>query len=66
VNVSDEHTKSLWMRTKVAYDAPTLEGKQRCDTVVVGSGIAGLSAAHELSKAGQSVIVVDRGPVAGG
>jgi glycine/D-amino acid oxidase-like deaminating enzyme/nitrite reductase/ring-hydroxylating ferredoxin subunit len=66
VNVSDEHTKSLWMRTDVAPDAPTLKGEQRCDTAIVGSGIAGLSAAHELSKAGHSVIVVDRGPIAGG
>src|SRR3954453_17786284 len=32
VNVSDEHTKSLWMRTDVAPDAPSLEGEQRCDT----------------------------------
>jgi NADPH-dependent 2,4-dienoyl-CoA reductase/sulfur reductase-like enzyme len=66
VNASDEHTKSLWMRTGVAPDAPALAGEQRCDTAIVGSGIAGLSAAHELSKAGHSVIVVDRGPIAGG
>jgi len=34
--------------------------------VVVGSGIAGLSTAYELCKLGQSVIVIDRGKLAGG
>src|SRR4051812_29372866 len=66
MNVSGEHTKSLWMRMDVAPDAPPLSGEQRCDTAVIGSGIAGLSAAHELVKTGQSVIVIDRGPIAGG
>jgi glycine/D-amino acid oxidase-like deaminating enzyme/nitrite reductase/ring-hydroxylating ferredoxin subunit len=66
MNVASERTRSLWMRTAVAPDAPRLTGKQSCDTVVVGAGIAGLSVAHELVKAGQKVIVVDRGPIAGG
>ena len=66
MNVSGERTKSLWMRTVVAPDAPLLEGKHSCDTVVVGAGIAGLSVAHELVNAGQKVVVVDRGPIAGG
>ena len=34
--------------------------------MIVGSGIAGLSAAYELAAAGQKVIVVDRGSIAGG
>ena len=33
---------------------------QACDVVVIGSGIAGLSAAYELSRFGRSVIVIDR------
>jgi glycine/D-amino acid oxidase-like deaminating enzyme len=33
---------------------------------VIGSGIAGLSTAYELSQRGRSVIVIDRGPIAGG
>ena len=66
MNVSGERTRSLWMRTVVAPDAPLLEGKNSCDTVVVGAGIAGLSVAHELVNAGQKVVVVDRGPIAGG
>jgi len=66
MNVSGERTRSLWMSQDVAPQAPRLRGELRCDTLVVGSGIAGLSAAYELVSAGQSVIVVDRGPIAGG
>ena len=66
MNVRDEKTKSLWMRTEVLPDAPLLQGKHVADTVIVGSGIAGLSAAYELTVAGKKVIVVDRGSIAGG
>jgi len=66
LNVRDERTKSLWMRTDVLPDAPLLQGKHVADTVIVGSGMAGLSAAYELTVAGKKVIVVDRGSIAGG
>lgn len=67
MNVSGERTRSLWMAQEdVAPKAPRLDGEQRCDTVVVGAGIAGLSAAYELATAGHKVIVLDRGPIAGG
>jgi glycine/D-amino acid oxidase-like deaminating enzyme/nitrite reductase/ring-hydroxylating ferredoxin subunit len=54
------------MRTDVLPDAPLLQGKHVADTVIVGSGMAGLSAAYELTVAGKKVIVVDRGSIAGG
>ena len=66
MNVSGERTKSLWMSVDVDATAPRLKGELRCDTVIVGAGIAGLSTAYELVKAGLDVIVVDRGLVAGG
>jgi glycine/D-amino acid oxidase-like deaminating enzyme/nitrite reductase/ring-hydroxylating ferredoxin subunit len=66
MNARGQHTKSLWMSVEVDPDAPRLEGELSCETVVVGAGIAGLSIAYELANAGQSVIVVDRGAVAGG
>src|SRR4051794_16399750 len=66
MNASKEATRSLWMQHDVAADAARLEGSLRCDTVVVGSGIAGLSVAYEMAAAGQKVIVVDRGGIAGG
>jgi glycine/D-amino acid oxidase-like deaminating enzyme/nitrite reductase/ring-hydroxylating ferredoxin subunit len=59
-------SKSLWMSIAVAPHAIPLQGDERCDVVVVGSGIAGLSTAYELSERGRSVIVIDRGPIAGG
>ena len=53
MNASDEATRSLWMHQDVAPDAPRLQGRLRCDTVIVGSGIAGLSVAYELASGGQ-------------
>jgi glycine/D-amino acid oxidase-like deaminating enzyme len=66
MNASGERTKSLWMATEVLPDAPQLDGHRQCDTVIVGAGIAGLSTAYELASAGQRVVVVDRGSIAGG
>jgi glycine/D-amino acid oxidase-like deaminating enzyme/nitrite reductase/ring-hydroxylating ferredoxin subunit len=54
------------MDVKVAPNAGRLDGDRTCDTVIVGSGIAGMSTAYELARAGQKVIVIDRGPIAGG
>lgn len=65
MNVSSEQSTSLWMDTSV-YDAPTLKRDLIADVVVVGSGIAGLSTAYELAKAGKAVVVVDRGPIGKG
>ena len=66
MNASGERTRSLWMEVEVAPKAVRLDRNQRCDTVVVGAGIAGLSTAYELVQAGQKVVVLDRGPIAGG
>jgi glycine/D-amino acid oxidase-like deaminating enzyme/nitrite reductase/ring-hydroxylating ferredoxin subunit len=67
MNAGDERTRSLWMaQAEVLPKAPRASGKIRCDTVIVGSGIAGLSAAYELTAAGRSVVVLDRGDIAGG
>ena len=65
MNAIQEQSVSLWMETAVP-NAPSLQGDDACDVVVVGSGIAGLSTAYELCKLGQSVIVLDRGKLAGG
>jgi glycine/D-amino acid oxidase-like deaminating enzyme/nitrite reductase/ring-hydroxylating ferredoxin subunit len=60
----DRRSRSLWM--EVAPSAGRLDGDKTCDTFIVGSGIAGISTAYELAIEGQRVIVVDRGPIAGG
>src|SRR5687768_1945657 len=66
MNVGDERSKSFWMEDGPAIDAPTLSSDESCDVVVIGSGIAGLSTAYELSRFGRSVIVIDRGRIGTG
>jgi glycine/D-amino acid oxidase-like deaminating enzyme/nitrite reductase/ring-hydroxylating ferredoxin subunit len=66
MNVSGERSKSLWMQTADLQRPAPLTEDARADIVIVGAGMAGLSAAYELSRAGRSVIVLDRGPLAGG
>ena len=66
MNAADEKSISLWMDTASIPPARTLHDNRKTDVVVVGSGIAGLSAAYELSNTGVSVIVLDRGRLVGG
>jgi glycine/D-amino acid oxidase-like deaminating enzyme/nitrite reductase/ring-hydroxylating ferredoxin subunit len=66
MNVSSEHSVSLWMKTSVVDDAPALDRDEKADVVVVGSGIAGMSVAYELTKAGKDVVIIDRGPIGKG
>ncbi|MGH6768790.1 MAG: FAD-dependent oxidoreductase [Xanthobacteraceae bacterium] len=66
MNAHGERTVSLWMDAEVAPDAPKLTQNERADAVVLGSGIAGLSTAYELSEKGLSVVVIDRGAIGGG
>jgi glycine/D-amino acid oxidase-like deaminating enzyme len=63
MSVSKERTVSLWMNTEVAPNARILRKDDTADVVVVGSGIAGLSTAYELSRRGKDVVVLDRGPI---
>jgi glycine/D-amino acid oxidase-like deaminating enzyme len=65
MNVAKEKTKSVWMDATVAEASP-LEGDQLADVAVIGSGIAGLSTAYELTGRGRSVIVLDRGRIGSG
>ncbi|HWL94714.1 MAG TPA: FAD-dependent oxidoreductase [Phycisphaerae bacterium] len=66
MNAAGEQSKSLWMDTAKLPDFPPLKADAAADVIVVGSGIAGLSTAYELCKRGQSVIILDRGPIGGG
>src|SRR6476659_700538 len=59
-------SKSLWMDVHVVPAAGSLPGNVECDVAVIGSVIAGISTAYELCKLGMSVMVIDRGPIAGG
>ena len=61
MNVSKERSISCWMQDAPAIEASPLQSDQRCEVVVIGSGLAGLSTAYELGRFGRSVIVIDRG-----
>ncbi|MEU4625033.1 FAD-dependent oxidoreductase [Actinoplanes sp. NPDC023801] len=62
-----EHTEeSFWMDSTPATSYPRLAGDAETDVVVVGGGIAGLSAAWELTAAGLRVAVVEADRIAAG
>lgn len=66
MNAKRERSRSVWMDVKVAPDARRLQADHAADVAVVGAGIAGLSIAYELAVRGLSVVVLDRGAIAGG
>ena len=54
------------MATETIPPRPPLRRGQTAEVCVIGAGIAGLSAAYQLARAGQSVVVLDDGPIGGG
>ncbi|MBC7788789.1 MAG: FAD-dependent oxidoreductase [Anaerolineae bacterium] len=59
------HTTSIWMSAPTPRFA-SLNEDIATDVCVVGAGIAGLTTAYLLARAGQSVVVLDDGQVGGG
>ena len=59
-------TTSLWMATAAIPTRTPLAADARADVCVVGAGIAGLTCAYILARAGSSVVVLDDGAIAGG
>lgn len=59
------HTTSVWMATDVP-ELPTLTQNLRTGVCIVGAGIAGLTTAYLLARAGRAVVVIDDGAVGGG
>jgi glycine/D-amino acid oxidase-like deaminating enzyme/nitrite reductase/ring-hydroxylating ferredoxin subunit len=62
----DGQTVPLWTQNLLAPTFPPPPEHARADVCVVGGGIAGLTTAYLLTKAGRSVIVLDEGPVGAG
>jgi glycine/D-amino acid oxidase-like deaminating enzyme/nitrite reductase/ring-hydroxylating ferredoxin subunit len=60
---SDE-SFSLWIDTTPSTNYPSLTGDLEADVAIVGAGITGITAAHLLSKAGKSVVLVEKGRIA--
>lgn len=63
---SSGSTRSIWMGSEIRPRAGTLPKRSSAEVCVVGAGITGLSTAYMLARAGQSVVVLDAGPVGGG
>ena len=59
-------TVSAWMATADLPQQGPLHENVTADVCIVGGGIAGLSTAYFLTKAGQRVVLLDDGPLTGG
>src|SRR3954470_4350805 len=59
-------TDPIWLENARLEELPTLKQNLKTDVCVVGAGIAGLSTAYLLSRAGRNVVVIDDGPIASG
>ncbi|MGW0414289.1 FAD-dependent oxidoreductase [Streptomyces collinus] len=59
-------TDSYWLRTAPGRDHPVLTEDLAVDVAVVGAGMAGLSTAHALARAGRRVAVLEAGRAAAG
>ena len=65
VNNNSGFTQSLWMDIELP-EFPKVDKDQNADVCIVGAGIVGLTCAYTLAKQGKSVIVIDKGAIAGG
>src|SRR5687767_1376723 len=60
------HTTSVWMDTTEVPQFQPLTQDLRSNVCVVGAGIAGMTTAYLLARAGRAVVLIDDGPVGGG
>ena len=63
---SSERSVSVWEATREQLRFPPLAGETDADVCVVGAGIAGMTTAYLLAKAGKRVVVLDHASVGGG
>ncbi|HYG73835.1 MAG TPA: FAD-dependent oxidoreductase [Planctomycetota bacterium] len=64
--MSDEKTQSIWTATTPQTHYPTLDRDLAVDVAIVGGGIAGLTAAVLLKKAGRTVAVLEKSRIVTG
>src|SRR5712671_2261500 len=60
------HTTSVWMDTTEVPQFQSLTQDLRANVCIVGAGIAGMTTAYLLARAGKSVVVLEDGPIGGG
>lgn len=59
-------TTSVWITTADTLPENRLSHDTNADVCIVGAGIAGLTTAYLLGRAGKKVVVLDDGPIGGG
>ena len=65
-NSDEGRTVSFWQESSNSEVTGAVDVPAEADVCIIGGGIAGLTTAYLLSQAGQKVVVIDDGPVAGG
>src|SRR6476661_3266580 len=60
------HTMSVWMDNTDMPQLPRVTQDMRANVCIVGAGIAGMTTAYQLARAGRAVIVIDDGQIGGG
>lgn len=65
MNNNSGTSQSIWMEIEI-HSPPSLTENMETEICIVGGGIAGLTCAYLLSKQGKSVILLERGIIAGG
>jgi glycine/D-amino acid oxidase-like deaminating enzyme/nitrite reductase/ring-hydroxylating ferredoxin subunit len=60
------HTTSVWMDTTEVPQFQSLTQDLRTNVCVIGAGIAGMTTAYLLARAGRAIVLIDDGPIGGG
>src|SRR5437660_5228268 len=66
MQASSGSTVPVWMATGAIPSRSALKEDALANVCIVGAGIAGITTAYLLARAGKSVIVLDDGPIGGG
>src|SRR3977135_2174099 len=66
MRASSGATVSVWAATAAMPSRPQLKENAKAHVCIVGAGIAGMTTAYLLARAGKSVVVLDDGPIGGG